>query len=69
MFDLSADEAGRQATATPASLLISLIRNDNEAAFAECASLLRPYIARHVPRDQVDDFLQETIETVGRLAI
>ncbi len=28
---------------------------------AECVAVLRPYVAQHVPRDQVDDILQETM--------
>lgn len=35
--------------------------NHDDVRFSECVALLRPFIARHVPSDQVDDFLQETI--------
>lgn len=37
------------------------VGNDNDDAWSNYVSLLRPYIARHAPDDQVDDLLQETI--------
>lgn len=37
------------------------VGNDNDDGWSNYVSLLRPYIARHAPDDQVDDLLQETI--------
>lgn len=37
------------------------VDEDHGALLSDCLALLRPYIARHVKTDQVDDVLQETL--------